>query len=256
MSGFQLDRVTSQLIKGEIVWSLHFEPECTSTQDLARGAVAEGVDQGWTIVTDLQRAGRGRQGRTWESPRGEGLLFSIVLRPPIDVLALLPLLAGVTVAGAIEATTGVLADLKWPNDVLVSGKKIAGILLERPPDSAVVLGIGINVNQSPPSLPENATSIATVVGHSLEREGLLAAILNDLNNAYERANRETVEWIVPAWRSRSSMLGQPVVFVRDGAETQAIAEDVGPNGALIVRTSDGTRIELIAGEVERLRFRG
>ena len=71
-----------------------------------------------------------------------------------------------------------------------------------------------------------------------------------------RANRETVEWIVPAWRSRSSMLGQPVVFVRDGAETQAIAEDVGPNGALIVRTSDGTRIELIAGEVERLRFRG
>ena len=255
MSAFELERVTSQLIKGEIVWSLHFEPECTSTQDLARRAVAEGVDQGWTVVTDLQLAGRGRQGRTWESPRGEGLLFSIVLRPPIDVLALLPLLAGLTVAGAIEATTGAVADLKWPNDVLLAGKKVAGILLERPPDSAVVLGVGINVNQAPAGLLENGTSIAAVVDHPVEREALLAAILNDLGNAYERAGREGVDWIVPAWRSRSSMLGQPVVFTRDGSQTQAIAEDVGSNGALIVRTSDGTRIELIAGEVERLRFR-
>lgn len=254
MNAFQLERVTSQLIKGELIWSLHFEPECSSTQDLARGAVAQGVDQGWAVVTDLQTAGRGRQGRSWESPRGEGLLFSIVLRPPIDVLALLPLLAGLTVAGAIEATTGAVSDLKWPNDVLLAGKKVAGILLERPPDSAVVLGIGINVNQAAAGLPENGTSIAAVVGHPVEREALLAAILNDLDNAYERANRETVEWIVPAWRSRSSMLGKPVAFIRDGEQVEAIAEDVGPNGALIVRTPDGTRIELIAGEVERLRL--
>lgn len=254
MSRLDIDAVSSRLLRGEITWSLHYEPECASTQDLARVAVSEGAEQGWTIVTDLQRQGRGRQGRSWQAPSGEALLFSIVLRPPIDVLALLPLLAGLTIAGGIEGATGAVPDLKWPNDVLLNGKKVAGILLERPPDSAVVLGVGINVNQAPSDLPDGATSLATVIGHPVEREALLAAILNDLGNAYERADRESVDWIVPAWRSRSSMLGQPVVFFRDGASTEAIAEDVGANGALIVRTADGTRIELIAGEVERVRL--
>ena len=254
MSAFNLDAVANRIIPGEITWELHYEEECPSTQDLARNAVAEGAAQGWTIVTDLQREGRGRQGRSWQAPRGEALLFSVVLRPPIDVIALLPILAGLTVAGAIEATTGAVPDLKWPNDVLLDGRKLAGVLLERPPDSAVVLGVGINVNQLADSLPENGTSIASFIGHPVEREALLAAILNDLDNAYERANRETVAWIVPAWRSRSTMLGQPVVFIRDGVRTEAIAEDLGPTGGLIVRTADGTRVELIAGEVERIRF--
>lgn len=254
MSRFDIDAVTSRLIRGEITWSLHYEPECASTQDLARIAVSEGAEQGWTIVTDLQREGRGRQGRSWEAPAGEALLFSTVLQPPIDVLALLPLLAGLTVAGGIEATTGAVPDLKWPNDVLLNSKKVAGVLLERPPDAAIVLGIGINVNQRASGLPDGAISLAVATGHPVVREALLAAILNDLDNAYDRADREGIDWIVPAWRSRSSMLGQPVVFFRDGAATEAIAEDLGANGALIVRTADGTRVELIAGEVERVRL--
>jgi len=181
-------------------------------------------------------------------------LFSTILRPPIDVLPLLPLLAAVTVAGGIEVSTAAVPDLKWPNDVLLNDKKLAGILLERPAGPAVVLGIGVNVNQLVDDLPDVATSLRVELGHPVEREALFAAILNDLANAYDRADREGVEWIVPAWRSRSSMLGKPITFHRDGGLIRGLAEDIGDDGGLVVRTADGTRVAIVAGEVERVRL--
>jgi BirA family biotin operon repressor/biotin-[acetyl-CoA-carboxylase] ligase len=253
VSAIVLDRVRDQLIGGEVTWQLHYEPACSSTQDLARAAADRGAEEGWTVVTDLQREGRGRQGRSWVAPPETALLFSTILRPPRDVLPLLPLLAGLAVAGGIEVSTGAVADLKWPNDVLLKGKKLAGILLERPAGADVVLGVGLNVNQSRGDLPEGGTSLAIEIGHELEREALLAAILNDLGNAYERADREGVSWIVPGWRSRSSMLGALVAFHRDGALIRGIAEDISEDGALHVRLDDGSRITVVAGEVERVR---
>jgi BirA family biotin operon repressor/biotin-[acetyl-CoA-carboxylase] ligase len=253
MSAMELDRVRDRLVPGEVVWKLHYEPSCSSTQDLARAAAARGAVEGWTVVTDEQREGRGRQGRSWVAPPETALLFSTILRPPLDVLPLLPLLAALTVAGGIEASTGAVPDLKWPNDVLLQGKKVAGILLERPAGAGVVLGVGLNVNQSRGDLPDGGTSLAVELGHELEREALLAAILNDLGNAYERADREGVGWIVPGWRSRSSMLGEAVAFHRDGALIRGIAEDVLEDGALRVRLDDGSRISVVAGEVERIR---
>ena len=253
MTTFALDRVRERLVIGEVTWRLHYEAACSSTQELARAAAARGAEQGWTVVTDLQHEGRGRQGRSWVAPAEMALLFSTVLRPPVDVLPLLPLLAAVTVAGGIEASTGAAVDLKWPNDVLLRGKKLAGILLERPAGADVILGVGLNVNQSHAELPDGATSLAVELGRPVEREPLLAAILNDLGNAYERADREGVDWIVPGWRSRSSMLGNVVAFHRDGALLRGIAEDVGQDGALQVRLDDGSRISVVAGEVERLR---
>ena len=253
MTALVLDRVRTSLVAGEITWKLHYEPVCGSTQDLARAAAARGAEQGWTVVTDLQQQGRGRQGRSWVAPAETALLFSTILRPPRDVLPLLPLLAAVTVAGGIEAATGALPDLKWPNDILLNGKKLAGILLERPVGAEVVLGVGLNVNQSRAELPDGATSLRVALGHELEREALLAAILNDLGNAYERADREGIGWIVPGWRSRSSMLGDPVTFRRDGVLIRGIAEDVADDGALRVRLDDGSRLSVVAGEVERVR---
>lgn len=253
MSAIDLERVRTRLIAGEVVWRLHYEPSCSSTQDLARAAAARGAEQGWTVVTDLQREGRGRQGRSWVAPAETALLFSTILRPPLDVLPLLPLLAALTVAGGIEVSTGAVPDLKWPNDVLFNGKKLGGILLERPAGADVVLGVGLNVNQSRANVPDGGTSLAIELGHALEREPLLAAILNDLGNAYERADREGVGWIVPGWRSRSSMLGNPVAFHRDGALIRGIAEDVSEDGALQVRLDDGARVSVVAGEVERVR---
>jgi BirA family transcriptional regulator, biotin operon repressor / biotin---[acetyl-CoA-carboxylase] ligase len=253
VSAILLDQVRARLVAGEVVWKLHYEPSCSSTQDLARTAAADGAEEGWTIVTDLQREGRGRQGRSWVTPQETAILFSTILRPPLDVLPLLPLLAALTVAGGIEASTGAVPDLKWPNDILLHGKKLAGILLERPAGADVVLGVGLNVNQSREDLPDGGTSLAVELGHELEREPLLAAILNDLSNAYERADREGVGWIVPGWRSRSSMLGEAVAFHRDGALVRGIAEDILEDGALRVRLDDGSRISVIAGEVERVR---
>ncbi len=254
MSGLDVERVSSLLQSGEIRWSLHYEAACESTQDLARAAVVDGVEEGWVVVTDLQRQGRGRQGRTWIAPSGKALLFSVVLRPPIDVIPLMPLLVGLSVAGGIELSTGAAPDLKWPNDVLLNGKKLAGVLLEHPPGPAIIAGIGINVDQQRPELPEGATSLASVLGSAVERERLLAAILNDLGNAYERADRESVKWIVPAWRSRSSMLGNSITFQQNGALVEAVAEDIGDDGALLVRMADGTRVALVAGEVASVRL--
>ena len=253
MSAIVLEQVRTRLVAGEVTWNLHYEPSCSSTQDLARAAAAREAKEGWTVVTDLQREGRGRQGRAWVAPAETALLFSTVLQPPRDVLPLLPLLAALAVAGGIEAATGAVPDLKWPNDVLLNGKKLAGILLERPAGADVVLGVGVNVNQARGDLPDGGTSLKIELGHELERESLLAAILNDLGNAYERADREGVGWIVPGWRSRSSMLGDAVTFQRDGALIRGIAEDVSEEGALRVRLDDGSRINVVAGEVERVR---
>jgi BirA family transcriptional regulator, biotin operon repressor / biotin---[acetyl-CoA-carboxylase] ligase len=248
-----LERARALLVEGEIRWSLHYEPTCSSTQDLARSAANAGADQGWTVITDLQREGRGRTGRRWVAPDGTALLFSTILHPPVDVLPLLPLLAALSVAGGIELATGVVAELKWPNDVLVNDRKLAGILLEHPGGAAVIIGVGVNVNQRAADLPERATSLLALIGHPLDREPLLAAILNDLANAYDRADREGVSWIVPGWRSRSSMLGKPIAFQREGQTIRGVAEDLGADGALLVRLDDGTRVSVIAGEVERLR---
>ena len=253
MSPIALDQVRARLAIGEVSWRLHYEAACSSTQDVARAAAARGVEQGWTVVTDLQREGRGRLGRSWLAPPQTALLFSTILRPPLDVYPLLPLLAALTVAGGIEVATGAAPDLKWPNDVLLHGRKLAGILLERPAGADVILGVGVNVNQAAADLPDGATSLAVEFNHPLEREPLLAAILNDLGNAYERADREGVDWIVPGWRSRSSMLGNPVTFQRNGAPLRGTAEDVGEDGSLRIRLEDGSRISVVAGEVERVR---
>lgn len=253
MSGFDVEQVKSRLQAGELVWSLRYAPVSASTQDLARAAAGEGVAQGLVVITDEQRSGRGRLGRSWVAPAGTALLFSVVLRPPVDLIALLPLLAGVVIAGGIEGATGARADLKWPNDVFVNNRKLAGILLEHPAGSAVILGVGINVNQAATQLSESATSLLVELGRTVDRQALLAAILNDLGNAYERADREGVEWIVPAWRSRSGMLGRPVRVTREGTITQGIAEDIDADGALVVRLADGQRLSVVAGEVEQVR---
>src|SRR5439155_15879582 len=136
---------------------------------------------------------------SWVAPPEMALLFSTILQPPLDVLPLLPLLAALAVAGGIEGATGAVPDLKWPNDVLLNGKKLAGILLERPAGPDVVLGVGLNVNQARQDVPDGGTSLALGLGHELEREPLRAAMLNGLGNVCGRAARDGVGWSVPGW---------------------------------------------------------
>lgn len=254
MSGLDLGGARNRLRPGPISWELHFTATCASTQDLARQALKAGAGSGYLIATDFQSAGRGRQGRGWSAPAGRALLFSAIL-PPAGLTGLTPLLAGLAVADGIAEATGIAPEIKWPNDLLYGGRKLAGILAERPSSGLTIIGVGINVNQSEDELPPaaDATSVAIELGHELARESLLAGVLNSLNAGWGRAAAEGSDWIVPEVRRRVSMLGREVSFTIDGVSQQGVAEDIDAAGGLVVRFRDGRRTTMLAGDVREVR---
>ena len=153
---------------------------CESTQLLVDTSLPEGA----LVVADHQSAGRGRLGRSWEAPAGTALLFSVLLKPPAERSAPeLSLVAGIAVADALERTLGLAVQIKWPNDVMLRRKKVAGCLAEAR-DGAVVLGIGVNVSQTQEQLPPTAGSIRTLTGRTTDRDDLLATVLDDLGGRY------------------------------------------------------------------------
>jgi BirA family transcriptional regulator, biotin operon repressor / biotin---[acetyl-CoA-carboxylase] ligase len=159
-----------------------FVDRCASTQRLLDGA-----PEGAIAVTDEQTEGRGRLGRSWQAPAGTSLLFSIVLEPPVKAERLpeLSLVTGAAVAEAVETETGLATEVKHPNDVLVSGRKVAGILAEAV-DGRVVLGVGVNLSQTEDQLPDAATATSLVLeGAVVDRDGLLATVLERLEARYD-----------------------------------------------------------------------
>jgi BirA family transcriptional regulator, biotin operon repressor / biotin---[acetyl-CoA-carboxylase] ligase len=178
------------LLQGRLGRPYRFVDECTSTQRLLDGVEVEGA----TVATDHQTHGRGRLGRTWETPAGRALLFSVLLRPspPMALWPELSLVAGEAVAKALQAEAGVAAQLSHPNDVLVEGRKVAGILPEATV-GRVVLGIGVNVNQAadelPPDTSKAPSSLRFETGREWPRAPLLAAILLELEGGYDTWQR-------------------------------------------------------------------
>ena len=174
------------LLQGRLGRPYRFVAECASTQRLLDADEQEGT----TVATDLQTQGRGRLGRTWEAPAGRALLFSVLLRPqpPMALWPELSLVAGDSVATALRAQTGLPAELSHPNDVLIGGRKVAGILPEATL-GRVVLGIGVNVNQAaaelPMDTPKPPTSLHVETGRDWPRAPLLAAILLELERSYD-----------------------------------------------------------------------
>jgi BirA family transcriptional regulator, biotin operon repressor / biotin---[acetyl-CoA-carboxylase] ligase len=174
------------LLQGRLGRPYRFVEECASTQRL----LDPDEDEGATAATDLQTHGRGRLGRTWEAPSGRALLFSVLLhpRPPMAIWPELSLVAGDAVATALRGQTGVAAELSHPNDVLIDGRKVAGILPEATV-GRVVLGIGVNVNQTteelPAETPKPATALRIETGREWPRAPLLAAILLELERRYD-----------------------------------------------------------------------
>jgi len=178
------------LLRGRLGRPFRFVEECGSTQQLLDPAGPEGA----TVATDLQTQGRGRLGRTWEAPAGRALLFSVLLRPkpPMALWPELSLVAGDAVAAALRTETGVIAELSHPNDVMVEGRKLAGILPEVS-RGRVRLGIGVNVNQAadelPAETPKPSTSLRLETGRDWPRAPLLAAILLELERRYDEWQR-------------------------------------------------------------------
>jgi BirA family biotin operon repressor/biotin-[acetyl-CoA-carboxylase] ligase len=247
--------VSAKLQRHAISWDPQFIPRCDSTQGLARNAIDAGAGPGWLALTDFQVRGRGRQGRSWDAPPGRALLFSALLRSPVTTVSLTPLLAGLAVGQGIAAATGLPIELKWPNDVLVGGRKLGGVLCERPSGMLVIVGVGVNVNQSEQELSAElaATSIAIELGHHVAREPVLVALLNAFDDHWQRAAREGDGWIVSAWRSRSPMLGREVTFNLGGVQQAGMAEDISPDGALVIRAADGRLTTVSAGDVREVR---
>ncbi len=207
-----------------------------STNDRARALASTGAPHGTLVTAAEQTAGRGRQGRTWSAPAGTALLMSLVLR---GQLPLLPLAAGVAVA----EVAGPRALLKWPNDVLVDGRKVAGILVEgRPDEGWSVVGIGVNVAVDVGDLPPAARAGAGTLGRAAaEIEPLLAALLGRL----ERWLAEPAEAVLDAWRARDALLGREVAW-SGGSGTGA---GVDGEGRLVVSLAGGAKVAVGAGEV-------
>jgi BirA family transcriptional regulator, biotin operon repressor / biotin---[acetyl-CoA-carboxylase] ligase len=210
--------------------------ETTSTNDRARALAAAGAPHGTLVTAGAQTAGRGRQGRTWAAPPGRSLLMSLVLRDPDRML---PLAAAVAVADA----AGPDAAIKWPNDVLLAGRKVAGILAEaRPQDGWAVLGIGLNVAVRVENLPDELRETAGTLGlEPRDVEPVLARLLA----ALERALALDTPALLDAWRARDALRGQEVAWAGGHGRAAGIDGD----GRLLVDLADGGRTALEAGEV-------
>ncbi len=227
----------------------------TSTNDVASRAAAHGAPDGTAVVSELQTAGRGRLGRTWYSPPGAGLYVSVVIRPDASPLPpLVSLAAGVALAEAVRACAHLPVDLKWPNDLVVGRRKLAGILAETsgaPTIDYVVLGFGINLRPAayPPDIADRATSIEAELGRDIDRGMLLAECLASLAawNDAVRAGKTTA--MLERWRALSpSCTGSRVEWTSPAGAAAGITAGVDDDGALLVRM--GGRLErIVAGEV-------
>jgi BirA family biotin operon repressor/biotin-[acetyl-CoA-carboxylase] ligase len=219
-----------------------------STQALARAWADAGAPEGAVVLADYQTAGRGQRGRPWTAPPGTALLFSVVLRPRLPVIRWpqIPLAAGCAVAESLETVAPCAAWLKWPNDVLVAGRKLAGILAEgvasTPP--LVILGIGVNVSQREtdwaPDLAGSARSLESL-GAPVSRETLLTTLLAHLDTWYGSLLEVGFEPVRSAWRRRG-LLGTRL----DLTDGEGTSVDLGPGGELVVRRNDGRLTRLVA----------
>jgi BirA family transcriptional regulator, biotin operon repressor / biotin---[acetyl-CoA-carboxylase] ligase len=229
--------------------------ETGSTNDVAGKLGREGHPGGVAVFAERQTAGRGRFGRKWDSAERVGLWMSLLLRPawPMARWPRLTTWAGVCVAVAVERAAGVAAQVKWPNDVLVSGKKVAGILIESATDVSsapfAVVGLGINVNQTefPAELAARAGSLRQLTGKSHDRAALAVALLEELEAWLPRA--ETGDGVISEARRRSSLLGTWVRLQAGQAIVEGKAEDLDEEGNLLIRLADGTLQRATAGEV-------
>jgi BirA family biotin operon repressor/biotin-[acetyl-CoA-carboxylase] ligase len=230
--------------------------ETSSTNDEAMARGRAGAPTGLVVTADAQSRGRGRQGRAWQSPAGQNLYLSLLLRPDRPPAAIPPitLAAAVGVADALNQL-GVATSIKWPNDVLVHGRKIAGILTETSTRGDrlehVVIGIGINVNQTdfPPDLAGIATSLCRELGREVDREAVLAGVLDGVGRATDAFLAGGVAAIASAWRARSSTLGTRISVVQDGRSVSGVAIDLDEQGALRVRQDDGGELRVLSGEI-------
>src|SRR5215831_4589679 len=233
-----------------------------STNRVAMDLGYTGAAEGAVVLAEEQTAGRGRSGRSWHSERGAGLYVTLSLRPRLAPAQapLLTMMAGLSAHTAILAQTGLNVELKWPNDLLLNGKKLGGILTEMHAEPSavrfVIVGIGINVNQEefPAELSGIATSLRREAGRTFSRVELLVKLLSQFETDYNRFLREGPAYVVERFQLISSFANGRRVRVDTGLQTYAgITDGLSPEGLLIVKKEDGGSVTVIAGDVAELK---
>ena len=225
----------------------------TSTMDVARAEADADAAEGTIVLAEEQTAGRGRFGREWVSPAGKNLYLTLVLRPTIERLRQLAIITPLAVSLAIEETTGLTPQIKWPNDVLLSGRKVCGILIETEFSGSdpryALIGVGVNVNfeiDPATEIGAIATSIKQELNADANREAVLAALLNKIESLYTAPDPRAVH---EAWKSRLETLGRRITVTFREEVFEGEAEDVDDSGNLVVKLDDGTLRTFEAGEV-------
>jgi BirA family biotin operon repressor/biotin-[acetyl-CoA-carboxylase] ligase len=232
--------------------------ECGSTNDEAGRLARAGARHGTIVIAQAQRAGRGREGREWQSPPGMGLYLSAVVRPPLPLVDVPPmtLAIGIGLCDAVRAA-GVNATLKWPNDVLVNGKKLAGVLVEAQSQGtrleAVVIGIGVNIcGELPEQVADTAVTLEQAAGAPIDREAFIAALLAHVERWVERYVAMGLEEIIPAWQERMA-IGLVARATVDGTPLTGWVWGLDDDGALLLRDGGGAIHRIRSGDVEVIR---
>ncbi len=232
-----------------------YRPRINSTNDLARACASEGAPEGLLIIADEQSAGRGRMGRHWWSPPGSALLTSLLFRPALlpERAQQLTMLCALAAADAVNELTALSADLKWPNDLLIAGHKLAGLLttsaIEGDSLDHVIVGMGLNVNtdwSDAPPLITPATSLRRELGRSVDRLALLVAYLDGVARRYTQLVQQSP---YDEWASRLITLGQTITAHQGKQTVSGLAQGVDASGALLLRTAQGDVHRLFAADV-------
>ncbi len=254
------DDLLSRLGKTKVIGrDIRVFQQTTSTNDVIEKLARDGVKEGVVVFAESQTQGRGRLGRKWLSPAGKGLWFSVLLRPALrpQETTQLTVASATALRRAIHAQTGLEPEIKWPNDVLVRGRKVAGILTELNAEldqvKYVILGMGVDVNLGPGEFPadlrQHATSLKAELGEPVSRADLAIAILRDLDADYQRIASGQFAAVAEEWEAHGTTLGHEVVIRLGERQIRGRAESLGEDGALLVRTDHGHLERIVGGDV-------
>jgi biotin-[acetyl-CoA-carboxylase] ligase BirA-like protein len=254
-----IDRLQERLQTKRFGRRTFFSREATSTNDWGKELARLGVEEGTVVVAETQTSGHGRLGRQWVSPKG-GLWFSVVLRPelsPSEAVGLV-FMAGLSVAEVLHRKYGLKVETKWPNDVLVNGKKICGVLVEMSTIgtkvSFVIVGVGINANFnveesfSEPLLA-GATSLKEELGRKVRLERLLGDLLEELENVYDQSVNGISSAAMEKWKSYAGFIGRKVEVTTEDGKVSGLALDVNREGALILKLTNGRTRHFFVGDI-------
>ena len=266
--GYRLVSAPNRLFPSEISWHLdtkfigkkiYYFDALASTMDIATELGIKGAPEGTLVLAEAQAQGRGRLGRSWLSPKYKGIYMSLILKPNIlpNSAPVLTLLSAVSICEAIKEFVGLDIQIKWPNDLLLSNKKLGGILIELNAEMDairfLVIGIGLNVNNERKTLPSGATSLKEHKEENINRIGLLQEILRKLEANYHLFQEEGSQSIVKKWRNYSLTLGKRVKISCHREHREGEAIDIDTDGGLLIRKDSGLVEKIMAGDVVHCR---